>query len=84
MKIQDISYQIEYRKGKDNIETDVLTRQKNKTTLKERKIFLNELTLEKAKRQRFHPQMSVTQLCKWEEKWKYKEKLVIQNKKEQE
>ena len=66
LKIQNILYQIEYRKEKDNIETNVLTRRENKTILKERKIFLNELTLNKVKEQEFYSRMNVTQLRKLE------------------
>ena len=50
LKIQNISYRIEYRKEKDNIETNVLTRRENKIILKKRKIFLNELILNKIKK----------------------------------
>ena len=64
--------------------TDVLTRRENKTTLKKRKIFLNELTLKQVKKQEFHSRMNVTQLHKQNGQQKYKDRTVIQDKKEQE
>ena len=50
LEIQNIPYRIEYRKGKDNIETDVLTKRENKVILNKRKIFLNELILKQVKK----------------------------------
>ena len=67
LEIQDILYQIEYRKEKNNVGTDVLIRRENKTSLKENKIFLNTLTLEKVKHQGFHSRMNVIQLYKLKE-----------------
>ena len=78
LEIQNIPYQIEYRKGKNNIGADALTRRKDQTTLEERKIFLNELSLEKAKEQGYHSRLNIVQVTEEEGKWKYKRKPIIE------
>lgn len=80
-----MSFRLEYQKGKDNIVADIITRQEDATEfLEERKIFLQAMSIEKAKKQRYHLSMKVSEMEKDSYgTWRYRERKIVEDKEEQ-
>ena len=62
LEIQDISYELIYHKKNENILANVLIRRNDQTILKNRKIFFNEISIEKAKKRNFHSKMNIVEV----------------------
>ena len=58
LEIQNISYELVYRKSNKNTLVDVLIRRSDQTILENRKIFLNEISIKEVKKRNFHIKMN--------------------------
>ena len=65
-------YHITYRKGEENVMANALSRKEDNTEpLKPRLIFLQNMTLEKAKRKGYYPHYDVARLEEKNGQWQY-------------
>ena len=63
LEIQDVPYHITYKEKEENVVADALSRKEDNTEpLELRPIFLQNMTLEKAKRKDYHPHYDVARL----------------------
>ena len=77
LEIQDIPYELVYRKGSENTLANALTRRSDQAVLENRKIFLNEVSIEEAKKRNFHSKMNITEVTQDQDIWKYKERQIL-------
>ena len=71
-EIQDLPYHIIYRKGEENVVANALSRKEDNTEpLEPRPIFLQNMTLEKAKPKGYHPHYNVARLEEKNGQWQY-------------
>ena len=77
LEIQDISYELVYRKGNENTLADVLTRRSDQIILEDRKIFLNEISIEEAKKKNFHLKMNIVEVTQEQGIWKYRGRQIL-------
>ena len=75
-------YHITYRKGEENVVADILSKKENNIKpLKPRPIFLQNMSLEKAKSKSYHPHYNIVKLEEKNGQWQYKRrKLAPQDK----
>ena len=72
LEIQDVPYHITYRKGEENVVANALSRGEDNTeSLELRPIFLQNMTLEKAKCKGYHPHYDVARLEEKNGQWQY-------------
>lgn len=84
LEIQDIPFKLEYRKGMDNIVADALIRKENgKKPMQDRTIFLQAISLERAKQEGYHSLMEVSELERKGDQWLYRGRQVIEQPEEQ-
>ena len=79
LKIQDISYELIYRKDNENTLIDVLIRRKNKSTLENRKIFLSKISLKKIRENNFYFKINITEVKQEQEIWYYRKGRILIN-----
>ena len=78
LEIQDVPYYITYRKGKENVVAGALSRKEDNTEpLELQPIFLQNMTLEKAKRKGYHFHYDVARLEEKNGQWQYKGKKIV-------
>ena len=84
--MQDISYQIQYRSGKKNIQADALIRREDVIeSLSSKYIFeYAELTMKEVKEKGFHFQLNITEVEKGPDGWYYRERKMLEKEDEQE